>query len=187
MRAAELLRDFVNTYDVEEDEESLGTPEALAGWLGARGLGGDAGSGAGAEFASGAAAECAVGPRELADAVALREGLRRVMRCHHDRVECSDAGLEDVLSRLPVRVSLADGPRLVPATDGPGAGLAALAAAIAEARADGTWDRLKVCAESTCQWAFLDLSKNRSRSWCSMRVCGNRTKTRAYRARRAGG
>jgi predicted RNA-binding Zn ribbon-like protein len=63
-------------------------------------------------------------------------------------------------------------------------GLGLLASAVLGAHADGTWPRLKVCSEDTCQWAFIDSSKNRSRSWCSMRVCGNRTKTRAYRARR---
>ena len=47
---------------------------------------------------------------------------------------------------------------------------------------DGTWRRLKVCRN--CQWAFYDTSKNRSGSWCSMQLCGNRLKTRAYRTRR---
>ncbi|MBX6384017.1 MAG: CGNR zinc finger domain-containing protein, partial [Microbispora sp.] len=73
---------------------------------------------------------------------------------------------------------------LEPGASGVAGGRARIAALIPAARADGTWSRLKVCAESTCQWAFIDSSKNRSRSWCSMRVCGNRAKTRAYRARR---
>jgi predicted RNA-binding Zn ribbon-like protein len=47
---------------------------------------------------------------------------------------------------------------------------------------DGSWPRLKVCRK--CEWAFYDNSKNRSGSWCSMQLCGNRTKTRAYRARK---
>jgi predicted RNA-binding Zn ribbon-like protein len=51
--------------------------------------------------------------------------------------------------------------------------------------ADGTWRRLKACRNHGCRWAFYDYSKNRSASWCSMQLCGNRTKTRAYRARRA--
>ena len=55
--------------------------------------------------------------------------------------------------------------------------------AMAHADADGTWQRLKLCREDSCQWAFLDTSKNRSRTWCSMGICGNRSKTRAYRAR----
>jgi predicted RNA-binding Zn ribbon-like protein len=51
--------------------------------------------------------------------------------------------------------------------------------------ADGSWRRLKACRNHGCRWAFYDYSKNRSASWCSMQLCGNRTKTRAYRARRA--
>jgi predicted RNA-binding Zn ribbon-like protein len=47
-----------------------------------------------------------------------------------------------------------------------------------------TWDRLKACRLDDCQWVFYDHSKNRSRTWCSMRVCGNRAKARAYRERR---
>ncbi len=47
---------------------------------------------------------------------------------------------------------------------------------------DGTWSRLKACRQ--CEWAFYDWSKNRSGRWCAMSVCGNRTKVRAYRARR---
>jgi predicted RNA-binding Zn ribbon-like protein len=71
-----------------------------------------------------------------------------------------------------------------PGRDGVEGALARLAAAMMTCLAEGTWTRLKVCQEDTCRWAFLDTSKNRSRAWCSMRVCGNRTKTRAYRARR---
>lgn len=38
--------------------------------------------------------------------------------------------------------------------------------------------RVKACASSTCQWLFLDTSKNGSRRWCRMEVCGNREKGR---------
>ena len=48
---------------------------------------------------------------------------------------------------------------------------------------EGTWKRLKTCANAGCGWAFYDRSRNRSGRWCSMEVCGNRTKTRAYRRR----
>jgi predicted RNA-binding Zn ribbon-like protein len=48
---------------------------------------------------------------------------------------------------------------------------------------DGRWKRLKCCRNHHCRWSFYDNSKNRSASWCSMQLCGNRTKTRAYRAR----
>lgn len=40
--------------------------------------------------------------------------------------------------------------------------------------------RLKICPN--CQWLFLDRSRNRSRTWCDMTVCGNRAKAnRHYR------
>jgi predicted RNA-binding Zn ribbon-like protein len=47
---------------------------------------------------------------------------------------------------------------------------------------DGSWGRLKACRN--CRWCFYDYSPNRSATWCSMQICGNRTKTRAYRRRR---
>jgi len=50
---------------------------------------------------------------------------------------------------------------------------------------DRTFARLKACRNHDCRWAFYDYSKNRSASWCSMQLCGNRTKTRAYRRRHA--
>ncbi len=39
-------------------------------------------------------------------------------------------------------------------------------------------DRLKICPN--CEWLFLDRSRNRSRTWCDMAVCGNRTKARRH-------
>jgi predicted RNA-binding Zn ribbon-like protein len=42
------------------------------------------------------------------------------------------------------------------------------------------------CLSSTCQWLFLDTSKNHSRRWCDMKVCGNRMKARRDHSRRTG-
>ncbi|MFQ6184484.1 CGNR zinc finger domain-containing protein [Sinorhizobium meliloti] len=39
-------------------------------------------------------------------------------------------------------------------------------------------ERLKICPN--CAWLFLDRSRNRSRTWCDMAVCGNRTKARRH-------
>lgn len=44
--------------------------------------------------------------------------------------------------------------------------------------------RVKECASHTCDWLFLDLSKNRSRRWCDMKDCGNRAKARRYYGRK---
>jgi predicted RNA-binding Zn ribbon-like protein len=51
---------------------------------------------------------------------------------------------------------------------------------IRDAQRDGTWDRLKACANDECQWAFYDRSRNHSRHWCSMAECGNRAKARVH-------
>lgn len=46
---------------------------------------------------------------------------------------------------------------------------------------------VKRCASATCLWLFLDETKNHQRRWCDMKICGNRSKVRAHRARRARG
>ncbi|MGA2737242.1 MAG: CGNR zinc finger domain-containing protein [Bryobacteraceae bacterium] len=45
--------------------------------------------------------------------------------------------------------------------------------------------QLRSCASDTCRWLFLDASKNHSRRWCDMRVCGNRMKARRFHARKS--
>lgn len=40
--------------------------------------------------------------------------------------------------------------------------------------------RVKLCADPSCGWLFLDNSRNRSRRWCDMKNCGNRAKARRY-------
>jgi predicted RNA-binding Zn ribbon-like protein len=46
-------------------------------------------------------------------------------------------------------------------------------------------ERVRVCADPSCAWLFLDSTKNQTRRWCDMKVCGNRSKVRRFR-RRAG-
>ena len=41
-------------------------------------------------------------------------------------------------------------------------------------------ERVRVCASRTCGWLFLDHSKNGSRRWCNMKICGNRAKVRQF-------
>jgi len=42
---------------------------------------------------------------------------------------------------------------------------------------------VRACSSPTCQWFFLDASKNHHRRWCNMKVCGNRTKARKFYAK----
>jgi predicted RNA-binding Zn ribbon-like protein len=55
---------------------------------------------------------------------------------------------------------------------------------IRDAQRDGSWARLKACANDECQWAFYDRSRNHGGTWCEMAVCGNKLKNREFRARR---
>ncbi len=179
---ADLVQDFVNTLDVQAGEDQLHSPAALAAWLREHGL----------------ATDHHPTDADLGRARALREGLRAELRDHHDRphapgaaeapgaVDAQRSPLDPILAAFPLRISVRTGmPDLEPAGSGTSAGLARVVAAVAQSHADRTWLRLKVCADSSCEWAFLDTSRNRSRSWCSMQECGNRAKTRAYRARQA--
>ena len=61
---------------------------------------------------------------------------------------------------------------------------AALAVSALSLLRDDTVARLRICPN--CTWLFVDRSRNSSRLWCDMAVCGNRQKaSRHYRRRRA--
>jgi predicted RNA-binding Zn ribbon-like protein len=168
------LREFVNTLDVDEGTDELTSPTALASFLAPRDL-----------LVEGAE----VGERELERAVELRESFRRLLRANNGGEP--DPGAIDSLNRaaedakISVRFDPDGGPMLAVAGSGAGAVLAPLVAIAYEAMVAGTWSRLKVCPADDCQWAFYDHSKNRSGTWCSMKVCGNRAKVRRYRERRS--
>ena len=41
-------------------------------------------------------------------------------------------------------------------------------------------DSVRICKAPDCAWLFLDQSRNHSRRWCDMKVCGNRQKARRH-------
>lgn len=172
--AVRLLRDFVNTYEPQVDNESLDTPDALRKWLVAEGL---------------LRPGTRLRPSDLATAVAFRERLRQVLLGHagHAIDPAALRDLDTVLASVPVRLSLTGGgPRLVSASDTPfNEALAGLVEAIRQSVGHQVWSRLKVCDRDTCRWAYYDASRNQKRRWCSMAGCGNYVKMRrAYAARR---
>jgi len=168
----QLVQRFVNTVDYEHGREVLSEPSRLGRLLVELGLL-DAGA--------------AVGADDLRRALDVREALRSLALANngHDVDAARLAVLEEAAAagRLTVRF---DGPHAVLAPDAPGVrgALAELVAIVYTAMADGTWSRLKACDRDVCGWLFYDRSRNRSARWCQMAVCGNRTKTRAYRTRR---
>jgi len=173
--AIRLVRDFVNTYEPQTNEEFLASTDALRDWLAEQHL-----------LPSDAAAEQA----DLTAAVTVREGLCNVLLGHagHDPDPEAVDALRDTLADLPVRLDFdLGGYRLISTrTDPVGQALGQLLDAIRQSSQDGTWPRLKVCARDTCRWAFYDASRNQVRRWCSMAGCGNYIKMRrAYAARKS--
>jgi predicted RNA-binding Zn ribbon-like protein len=174
-----LVQAFVNThYDLEYDHgaEVLDTPAALASWFADAGL---------------ITTPVAVLGADLQRALTLRESLRALAR---DGVAGTAAAasalghLNAVADGAQVEVRFAaGGPQFVAGPDAgvPGA-IGVLLAVTAQALADGSWSRLRICPGDDCGWAFYDHSRNRSGRWCSMSVCGGRAKARThYRRRRA--
>jgi predicted RNA-binding Zn ribbon-like protein len=172
--AVRIVRDFVNTYEPQTGEESLGNAEALRSWLAEQSL---------------VPADAALEAGDLDTAVTVREGVRNVLLGHagHDPDPEAINALRGTLAELPVRLDLdADGYRLVSIrTDPFGQGLVQLLDAIRQSSQDRSWRRLKVCARDSCRWAFYDASRNQVRRWCSMAGCGNHIKMqRAYATRK---
>jgi predicted RNA-binding Zn ribbon-like protein len=156
-----LVERFVNS--------EAATPAELGAWLAEHGLAETSGSWS---------------ETDAQRAVALREGLRELLLANNGVAPdpAAAARVEEVARAAPLAVSV-DPPGLEPLGDGIAAPLGRLLAIVAAAQADGSWTRLKACRAEDCRWAFFDASRNRSRTWCSMSVCGNRAKARAYRAR----
>ena len=110
----------------------------------------------------------------------LREALRS-LELANNGLAPDPASLE-VVNRALARLSFeldAEGRLFL---DGEGDALDGVVRSVAAAMLDGSWERLKACPN--CRWCFYDYSPNRSATWCSMQICGNRKKTREYRRRR---
>ncbi len=168
-----LVQDFVNTVDLEEGKEQIGTSEALRSWLVDRGL----------------MPGRHVTAADHARAIELREALRRLLLAnnggdlHEVDLEVLNGAARDAGLRPRF---LSDGHAILePELAGTVGALGRIVASISDAMTDRTWSRLKACADQRCRWAFYDQSKNRSGHWCSMDVCGNRSKARQFRRRQS--
>jgi predicted RNA-binding Zn ribbon-like protein len=171
----DLLQDFVNTEIPEWARDDIATPAELAHWFVGRGL-----------LAKGSTVDAELFLR----ARALRSCLRALALANTTGTAPAPAAWRTVsrdLGALCYRLEIgAEGePRLAPVGAGAGGAVAALVSVALRAVGDGTWSRVKACRKAGCGWVFYDHSRNRSSSWCSMTICGNREKTAEYRRRRA--
>lgn len=126
---------------------------------------------------------------ELEEVRALRPGLRSLLTSSRDEaVDIVNAWLADARA-LPRLVRHDDLDWHIHATDDEGPLATRILVETAMAMVDviraDEMSRLGVCADEECQGVVLDLSRNRSRRFCST-TCGNRNAVAAYRARQAG-
>jgi predicted RNA-binding Zn ribbon-like protein len=184
-----LCLDFVNTVDprhAPERREYLDSYPALVAW----------GSHAGAidvkqgdRLREAAAVQPAEAGRVLRRAIGLREALYPLFsqagsrpRPERDDLDVLQAEVTGALAHFRIAWSPAGfGWEWDQASSGLDRVLWPVAWSAAELLAQGPLERIRECpGQDTCGWLFLDLSKNASRRWCDMRVCGNRAKARRH-------
>lgn len=124
----------------------------------------------------------------LADARALREAIFHVFSARAGGRTPSSEAVERIDRRLRAHAFCR---RLVARGDGFAlewcqlgesllAPLQPIAHSACQLLTSDTLDRVRVCGGERCDWLFLDRSRNRSRRWCSMETCGNRSKARRH-------
>ncbi|GAA3659957.1 CGNR zinc finger domain-containing protein [Streptomyces chitinivorans] len=165
-----LVQAFVNSVNVEFGPDAFATTGGLARWM---------------ERFGPAAGESGVTEAGRARAVELREALRALARENN-------AGTPDPVARATVERIAADCPLVLafeesglpglrPGRDGVEGLIGQILGIVVEAAREGTWTRLKACHDHRCEWVFYDRARNRSGRWCSMAVCGTRSKMHTYR------
>lgn len=170
--ALALLQAFLNThYDLtsEHGDEMFRNPLAMRDWLAAHDL---------------LDARAGLDRGDMRRALAVREGLRALAFANNDQAldDPAVAALQRASAGASTEVRIQpDGPRfVVPAKAELDGALGELLAITARAMLEGNWPRVKACPGRNCGWVFYDHSKNLSARWCSMKVCGDREKARAY-------
>ena len=169
-----LVQAFVNTLDLVPGTEELQDPNTLGAWLVAKGL-----------MRPGEP----VDEGDLKHALAVREAMRAVIGGNSGRkvypVEVATLNEAAGASGLRMRFGRDGKPRLEPEAAGPVGAMGRLVASLYSAMQDDDWNKLKLCSDDGCRWAFFDRSKNHSSRWCTMETCGNRAKARRFRQKRA--
>jgi len=176
------LYDFANSLDVRHfthhrvqhlQSDELEGPRELGAWMSQRGL-----------LWSGAK----IAPAMFDTALQLRSSVRTYLEIDPaERRKAGDAvrSLNKAMRLFPlVAEARNDGVMALRAgRDDALAGLSVVVAEMYDGSVRRTLDRLKMCAAEECRRVFFDRSKPATRRWCMSTLCGNRTKTRAYRER----
>ncbi|ABC90277.1 hypothetical conserved protein [Rhizobium etli CFN 42] len=114
----------------------------------------------------------AVAPQDELDFIALREAIDRYFR-----KRILDGGDDQLLAGLLEALAK------ILRQESPASLAAATAHSVLRLIAMPDPERMKICGN--CGWLFIDRSKNKSRAWCDMAICGNRAKAnRHYRRKK---
>jgi predicted RNA-binding Zn ribbon-like protein len=170
----DLVRDYVNTLDFETGIDTIAAPDELATWFSEQGLVDD--------FVE-------PSDEEVADALAVREAIRELLLANNG-VDADAAGasktLEEAGRKAHLGVRFEDGRPVLLAPE------ATERAARSDASSRPSPSSRRPTSGSgeglprrALPRRLHDKSRNRSRAWCSMEVCGIRDKARSFRKRHA--
>ena len=168
----EMLQCYANTIDVESGRDDLSDAAGLRHWLLEHGLIGQ---------------RDRVTPADLKAGLELRGAIRELAYTNHGE-PASPEPLK-VLDRIGAAADMrprfqpGEAPLLEPQARGVAGALGKLVSIAFGSMSQGDWRRLKICRADDCAVVFYDYSKNQKKAWCSMKVCGNRTKVRRFRER----
>ena len=186
----QLAIDFTNTVGSRGDapEEHLRTFGDLVAWAEARGIL----PRAGADRLRREAAHRASAARTALDgALELREALYRVIEAAAARRRPAPADLAIVNAQVRetfsrMRLSGRRSPLELTTEDADTGSVAdpiltPVVRAAVELLTSDDIARVRTCADASCAWLFLDTTRSRTRRWCDMKSCGNRSKVRRFR------
>jgi len=181
--------DFINTLDTDRGAvvDRIETAEAALKWLFDHNL---MHRDALARLEKTAAESPPVASRIANRVRRVRDAMRELVEATVDRRPPRSEQLAEVNRALKTHYIY----ELVPAPDGvsmdhrhegdPVEGaLARLAESLARELSQGQPERLRICANDTCDWVFADTSRTGKRKWCDMSTCGNRAKAARHRER----
>ena len=128
----------------------------------------------------------------LAKAIAIREAIFRIFKAVAEDESPADKDLQTLSAMVAEAQKHA---QIVPGTNGfrwdwaaKPTNLDCMLWPVVRSAADfltsDDLDTVRVCASDSCEWLFIDTSKNHSRRWCNMKSCGNREKARRFYTRK---
>lgn len=183
-----LCLDFTNTvgsHDAQHSDERLTCYQDLLIWSRRAGILDEQGQ---ARLEQSAAAQPATAASIFEQAFNLRETIFRIFSAVADERPAAPTDLEQFNTELGKVMAHAE---LVqtggdftwgwqPDQDALDRILWPIVRSAADLLTSGELGRVRECSSATCEWLFVDTSRNRSRRWCDMEDCGNRAKARRH-------